>query len=832
MTFWLPLALLFTLISPAIENTAPRWNPGAQEVKPAAAARANTDSVYQQIRRNDDLNGAVATVDGLILQRDAATFKFNKGEIYFLAPVEGRVIGAVFIGDMEMFLVPPTAVERRSLSRFSWEADAPQRFTRMVMRFTDQTFGEIKASPAVKMSTSGVQSARAREAYHEIQTLLRDKVYYNLDLRTLSDLYAPERAGFFMSFPGGGRFDKLAYFLDPLCPPFISPEQVALWSFSETEGGIWAAFHLAGDYKDNADLNSQDHRTYDISRHEISATIRGTRIIAVDKITLRTLVGPMRVLPFELYKTLRVSRVRDEQGTELSFVQEDKDHDADFAVILPEAVAAGKTLKLTVEYDGVDALKDSGGGNFILLPRASWYPNNTGSFGDRALFETTFSYPKDNVFVGVGAPAGPEQLEGDLKIAKWSTGSTEMAVAGFNYGKFIKKELADKETGYGLEFYANKELPDELKELQIYLDQLGSDKWHITGITGSITTASMGEAALNDTQNSTRIYSAYFGKLPYTRLAITQQPAFNFGQAWPTLIYMPYTAFIDTTQRTQLMGAQAGSDKFWRYVGPHETAHQWWGHIIGWKSYRDQWMSEGFAEFSTSLYVQYVRKDMAKFHEFWEEQRRLITESTPYTKGIKPYTVGPVTQGYRLNSGKTPNITRAMIYPKGAYILHMLRMMMFDHRGGGDARFREMMTDFVKTNFNKDVSTEDFKHAVEKHMTPQMDVDKNGTMDWFFNDWVYGTDVPAYRLGYQTGAAPDGKTLVTVTVTQSGVSDNFKMLVPIYADFGKGWTRLGAAKMTGNATVEIPIPLPQAPKKITLCALDDVLYTSLESNKK
>ncbi|HYU99843.1 MAG TPA: hypothetical protein VE977_13520, partial [Pyrinomonadaceae bacterium] len=102
MTFWLPLALLITLISPSIVDiAAPRQNAGAQE-KPAAAARANTDSVYQQIRRNDDLTGAVATVDGLILRRDAATFKFNKGEIYFLAPVEGREIGAVFIGDMEM----------------------------------------------------------------------------------------------------------------------------------------------------------------------------------------------------------------------------------------------------------------------------------------------------------------------------------------------------------------------------------------------------------------------------------------------------------------------------------------------------------------------------------------------------------------------------------------------------------------------------------------------------------------------------------------------------------------------------------------------------------
>src|SRR4030095_3609882 len=102
--------------------------------------------------------------------------------------------------------------------------------------------------------------------------------------------------------------DKLVYFMDPLCPPLISPEQVALWSFSETEGGIWAAFHLAGDYKDNADLNSQDHRTYDISHHEISATIRGTRIIAVDKVTLQTLAGPLRVLPLDLYKKLRDRR--------------------------------------------------------------------------------------------------------------------------------------------------------------------------------------------------------------------------------------------------------------------------------------------------------------------------------------------------------------------------------------------------------------------------------------------------------------------------------------------------------------------------------------------
>ena len=53
---------------------------------------------------------------------------------------------------------------------------------------------------------------------------------------------------------------------------------------------------------------------------------------------------------------------------------------------------------------------------------------------------------------------------------------------------------------------------------------------------------------------------------------------------WPTLVFMPYIAFIDTTQRTQLLGTRGGTNNFWRYVAPHEIAHQWWGHTVGWDS--------------------------------------------------------------------------------------------------------------------------------------------------------------------------------------------------------------------------------------------------------
>src|SRR5688500_17076149 len=99
---------------------------------------------------------------------------------------------------------------------------------------------------------------------------------------------------------------------------------------------------------------------------------------------------------------------------------------------------------------------------------------------------------------------------------------------------------------------------------------------------------------------------------------MSQQPAPNFGQSWPTLIYMPIFAYLDSTTRVRLMGIRGGTDEFWKYVGPHEVAHQWWGHIVGWSTYRDQWISEGFAEFSASLYVQHA-VGFDKFKEFWED---------------------------------------------------------------------------------------------------------------------------------------------------------------------------------------------------------------------
>ncbi|MCV5090600.1 hypothetical protein OFC13_28640, partial [Escherichia coli] len=76
--------------------------------------------------------------------------------------------------------------------------------------------------------------------------------------------------------------------------------------------------------------------------------------------------------------------------------------------------------------------------------------------------------------IGTGKLVGEEQQEDDWKVARWTSGEIELAVAGFNYGKFKKKEVLDKDSGYLVQFFANEQVPDEMRQLQMEIDQLES----------------------------------------------------------------------------------------------------------------------------------------------------------------------------------------------------------------------------------------------------------------------------------------------------------------------------------------------------------------------
>jgi len=242
---------------------------------------------------------------------------------------------------------------------------------------------------------------------------------------------------------------------------------------------------------------------------------------------------------------------------------------------------------------------------------------------------------------------------------------------------------------------------------------------------------------------------------------------------------------------------------------------------VGWATYRDQWLSEGFAVFSAGLFLQNAGKQ-DEYNKYWETERKRLVDKNAF--GLRAGEAIPLWMGIRLDTFQTPRGYNLTTYSKGGFILHMLRSMMWDPKTQ-DNDFIDMMKDFVKTNYNRDPSTENFMAIASKHMTPQMDLAGDHRLLWFFQQWVYGTAMPKYRFEYSLKDEPEGKTRLTGTLTQSNVTDNFRMLVPIYADFdGKDYVRLGSTLVSGNKTGQpFSILLPKRPKKVAANRFNDVL---------
>jgi hypothetical protein len=192
--------------------------------------------------------------------------------------------------------------------------------------------------------------------------------------------------------------------------------------------------------------------------------------------------------------------------------------------------------------------------------------------------------------------------------------------------------------------------------------------------------------------------------------------------------------------------------------------------------------------------------------------------------GHRVETLGPIWMGRRIRSSVTDGGSyQDLIYSKGGYVLQMIREQMMDsHNPDPEHIFKETMQDYCRTFDNKAASTEDFKAIVEKHMTKNMDLDGNRKMDWFFNQYVYGTERPQYSFHASVSATADGKSTVTGELVRSGVPDNWKDLIPLYAHMGDKVVRLGTIAAT-HPKEPVNFVIPQKIDKITINDYEDLL---------
>jgi len=770
------------------------------------------DPNYRALRQTG--LGESFAVSSLTLQRDAGTIELKSGTVTFFAPVMGKVTGAVFQGSGTFTLKPGNFLESRQIRFRLGEDTINDTFDEMVMFFADGTSDEIR-----KTATSPGQTGKAAEVLAKWRKALRrnpenpqsfaeaitsGEDIQNLDAELLAELYSPSPSGLFGAYFNGKKYKGLRYTVKPRgsIHALAGNDEVAVVNVdagSDRDGILYLA-RLGGKLDETRVMTDVDVVKYDID----TTVAKNKKLNATATVTFKAQKDGARVVRFGLMPRLRVSKASSPSGT-VTFIQEPYEEDSALYVVMPEGMKSGTEYSVTIAYAGDKVIEGEGGGNFSVGARTSWYPS-VASFSDYALYDLTFHSPKNLVLVGTGTKLS-ETKQGDEVITKWKT-SVPVAVAGFNFGEFKSKEIKDTQTQQGIEGFATKEVPDFIKAF------MGDE-------ASVMSPVAMMDKTMSEAQASMQIFTNFFGPSPYGRIAITQQPALSYGQSWPTLVYLPVTAFLDSTQRWRMFEEDSFAfAKFIQEVTPHEVAHQWWGHIVGWSSYRDQWLSEGFADFSASVFLQLTNKTDKEYRGFLKRWSDGLLQKQAY--GMNPNDVGPISTGYRLVNPKAGGVYNAVVYNKGGMVLHMLRSLMW-HSQTGDTAFRTMMHEFVKTYAGGTASTDDFKRMVEKHIQPHMNLDGNGKMDWFFNQWVHGTEVPRYKLTYTLTPQGTGSQL-TMKLAQSGVSDNFKMPTRVYASVNDRMVPILRLPVLGNKeTDEIKITLPFQPKEISLNYNYDVL---------
>ncbi len=790
---------------------------------------ANSDTVYRALR--DAGLGESYRVENFTLPEDVGTFEFKSGTFTVLQLINGIATGVVFTGQGHFTLAPIDSINRHELARRSGGEKVEEDFTEAVFRFTHDGLGKFAAGLGAKTDTPAEANAafqhwkdkvRHRHEFPEgmTQQMLESAAIDNVDADVLAAVYNPQHPPFFNAYLRGTPHKDLRFFVRTrvgAVPQMDSSEEVGLINMNggELDDGVWYLAHLKTEMLSHSAYSGEDRRLFSTSKYKIETVIaKNNHLFAVATVTFAALIPGERVMKFSLLPNLRVARVRDESGADLHFIQESRKDDGSFYTVLDKAAEVGKDHSITIEYAGDKVITEAGPGSYYIREREDWYPNlSGGGFGMHSLFDLTFKVPRNYKLISVGELKSETSEEG-FAVTHWVT-PVPVAIAGFNYGDYKKIDLPDDKDGFKLSGYFLTELPSILQQ------------YSTTASLGAMSPTAMTRYALEQTRAQMQLCTFFFGKIPYNSVSITEQPNVFFGQSWPNLVYLPILAYMDDTQRWELFGRVDNNiSGFVQEVTPHEVSHQWWGHAVSWASYHDQWLSEGFADFSAGLFLQQAvgPKWEKDYLEYWDRQRKRVVEKNNF--GVSANDAGPLWLGLRLIAPKSSEAYQGLTYGKGAYVLKMLRSLFYDDHTDDpnkEAAFIAMMHDFVQTHENAPASTESFIAIAERHMPKQLDLQHNGRLDWFFSEWVYGSQLPKYDFKYEIQPADGGKVKLHMTLTESQVDDHFAMFVPVFADFGHGMQRLGQIPIAGSNTRTIDYILPASPKKVALNYFKDVL---------
>ncbi len=771
-------------------------------------ANAEVGILYATMRNLALDSSSVIEVNALSLIKDAAEFEFKYGHIYFFEPILENVVAAYFEGLGLFRLYTDDAIEKQQIQRFTDMEYVDLEFEQALFFFTDDTYEKIS-------SVQGATSLTISDTVHDIVGLfrqkIRDRLPWNFDARVLAQLCNVGNGYFFSAFLECAHGDEFLFVIDPM-----DEEAVTLWRYEKAKFSKRAQVETWY----SAEPRTQYERAkpiFDIKEMQMDVVIQDDQRLVVDaQMRFGCNFDNTRMSPVYLDEALRVEgAILGDKDTCL-VIQEAEDADAQLWIVFPFTLERGKRYELNLLYSGQGLIKDIGGDNFSIGGRIAWFPSFYTNIFDPRRFHITFAVPQRRTLLSTGHQIRT-WTEGNIVHTEWDS-EIEHMLAGFNYGRF--SAVREQSPCCDITCYTNEKSSDALLAVRRIIEEDRDLQAELMLMPQELTTEGIGKNAAIESRNAYEVFHHFYGDIPLRKITISQQPQVSFAESWPTLIFLPFTAFFEESVRQRLFEPVIGLRRYGEWesyhegVASHEIAHQWWAHSIMTSSYHDTWLNEGFATYSEALHL-LVTRGTDDFKKYMRNLRRQVFSDVG--GGVSLAELGPVWLGLRLSSLDVPQ-GYYLIYVKGAYILHMLRMMLFDYDKKSDERFIRMMKDYVHTYTGKIVTTEDFKKIVEKHF--------DRDMDWFFDQWVYGTEIPIYNFSYDITES-NGDFFLTITARQGSVSPSFEMPVPFVVNFQNGHAVVQLT-LKGNETVAKRFHLPQKPLSVEANPWSAVLCTVVE----
>ncbi|MCE5309193.1 MAG: hypothetical protein LLG20_16250 [Acidobacteriales bacterium] len=756
----------------------------------------------------------------LNFQKEDIRFFLSEGYLVFSRPIAGRPLAAVFAtemegGDAEILLFPPLASERRLLASYTQSPNLNEHIRTAVFFFTDSThemlMERIRAEGSFKKKPeAGVLVASG------FQSVVRNLVS-SYETRIVDDLLTrrPD-TGFFYAAVTGKKLGNFDLLYDPRMTEQINVGQVTVRN-QRVFFDSWTSFQARA-FRNSA--RQAPGPEFTLGDFRIDATLSADLNLRVTtRVTLEPSVDSLRSLPFEISRRMRILGARiDGQPAEVfqresmrSNLLRGPDNEV-FLVLPPTALEKGRRYEIEFVHEG-NVISEAGNRVYYVGARGSWYPNRAMQF---AQYDLTFHYPKNFDLVATGDIVENRE-QGEWRLTRRRT-SAPVRLAGFNLGDYQQSTV--KRGGYTVEVYANRKLEPTLarnsQSVLIMTPQPGPtrpSRRHDALATTTIvpppaSTTTRTEMLAAEIASSLEFMAASFGPPPFKTLTVSPVPG-AFGQGFPGLVYLSTLSYLAPADRPPAARSEWDRLFFSEILHAHETAHQWWGNAVTAAGYQDEWLMESLANYSALLYIERRKGTRVRDSILQEYKTQLLA---PSEDGRSVESVGPIVLGSRLKTSLAPDAWRTITYEKGSWIMHMLRRKL------GDERFLAALKELCRRYRYRGVSTDQFRDVLKECMPPNS---SDPALEEFFERWVYGTGIPHLKLSSgMRGKAPN--LTLRVTVTQTGVEDDFSVEVPVEVQLSRGKAVTRAVR-TSSTPASIDVRLARPPLKVLMDPSQSIL---------